>query len=337
MKKVAIDCRYLGMSGIGRFLEGILDNLDFSKNDYYLIGKEEKINKYQNCNYIYDESSPFSVKGILKSKYSSQINKMDYLFIPNFIIPFWVKIKTIITLHDVVFLDMPEVNKNFFETFEKKYLIKKSLNKAVHILTVSKFSLDRIVHYYPNVKNKISYYYQGIGANFINFNKTVEKQDYVVYVGNIKKHKGLKTLIEASNKIKMKTYIVGEANGFKNADLSIKIEDSPNLKFTGKVDDDKLVDLISKAKFLIQPSLYEGFGIPPLEALCVGTKPILSDIDVFKEVYSDFSVSFFEKGNSESLANIINTSSCEVVFDKTKVLKKFNYKNFSDAIEKMLK
>ena len=50
MKKIVIDCRYLGLSGIGRFLEGLLENFDFNQNEYILWGKEENVTKYKNCN-----------------------------------------------------------------------------------------------------------------------------------------------------------------------------------------------------------------------------------------------------------------------------------------------
>ena len=63
MKKIAVDCRYLGMSGIGRFLEGILQNLNFLEYDFYLIGKKENVVKYKNCYYIFDFTNPFSIKG----------------------------------------------------------------------------------------------------------------------------------------------------------------------------------------------------------------------------------------------------------------------------------
>ena len=65
----------------------------------------------------------------------------------------------------------------------------------------------------------------------------------------------------------------------------------------------KLWEIIAKS--LIQPSEYEGFGIPPLEALYLGTNVILSDIPVFKEVYHDLPVTFFNCGDSQELSDIL--------------------------------
>lgn len=332
MKKIAVDCRYLGMSGIGRFLEGILQNLNFLEYDFYLIGKKENVVKYKNCNYIFDYTNPFSIKGNFNCKLKNKINKMDVFFSPNFLIPFGVKIKTIITLHDVLFLDMPSVNKNKIETLEKKLLIKKNLKKSSQVLTISKFSYDRICYYFPNVKKKILFFYQGVEKKFVNFPHCSNKEDYIVYVGNVKKQKGLSTLIEASKMIDLDVVIIGDKDGFKNKDLSLDFDINKNVRFTGKVSDKELLEIVSRAKFLIQPSLYEGFGIPPLEALFLGTRPIISDIDVFLEIYSDLPVVFFKKNNAMDLAEKIKSSDYVFSFDKHKTLEKFNYCNFTNAL-----
>ena len=339
MKKILIDCRYLGMSGIGRFLEGILENLNFKENKYTLIGKKEKIKKYKNCDYIYNETSPFSIKGIIKFKIN-KIKDYDIFFTPNFIIPYGIKIKTISVLHDIIFLDMPEVNSSFFEKILKKHLLKRCIKKSKTVFTVSKFSKNRICHYFKKAASKIVYSYQGVANSFKEYNEKFEKKNYILYVGNIKKHKGLKILLKAYEKIKDKIdfYIVGDSSGFKNGDKeSIDLIEKLSVNFTGKLNDDKLLNMISEAKFLIQPSMYEGFGLPPLEAIYLGTKPIISDIDVFKEVYSDLPVVFFESENSNDLADKILNSDSNVIVDKELLNEKFSYKNYAIEIEKRFK
>ena len=57
--KIAIDCRYLGRSGIGRVTEGILENLDFSQNEYWLIGKRASLEKYEGAHIVEDDSDPY--------------------------------------------------------------------------------------------------------------------------------------------------------------------------------------------------------------------------------------------------------------------------------------
>ena len=339
MKKLVIDCRYLGMSGIGRFLEGILNNFDFRGFDTTLIGKENKISKYKNVKYIFDDTNPFSSKTILKWDKVKEINQNDFFYSPNFIIPIGIKIKCFTTLHDIIFLDLKEVNKNKVEYFGKKLLLKRCLKKSKCVFTVSKFSRDRIAYYFNKYKNKIEWFYQGISENFVNYNKIVKKENYIIYVGNIKKHKGIRTLLDAIPYIdeNIEIKIVGDATSFKNGDLEIiEYLNNPRITFTGKVSDDELLDLIAKAKYLIQPSVYEGFGLPPLEALYLGTQPIISSIEVFKEVYTSLPVKFFEVLNSKALANRINEQNDIISIDKEEIGSKFSYKNCVKTIIDML-
>ena len=340
--RIAIDCRYLGGSGIGRFLKGILDNLDFNKNEYYLIGKEKNIKKYPAKMYLINNTSAFSTKGILKI--NKEVNECDIYFSPNFIIPLNVKIKTITVLHDVVFLDMPKINSSFIEYKLKKYLIKRCMKKSSHVFTVSNFSKERINNYFPKYKNKISYFYSGVDKIFKDFAKeeALEKENHILYIGNIKENKGIKTLLEAYKLIKDKTdlklYIVGDKDNLKTQDKTLdEYFNIDGVNFTGKISDEELLELERKAKFLIQPSLYEGFGLPPLEAIYLKTKPIISDIDVFKEVYSDLDVEFFKVKDSKDLADKILNTDYNINPNFDYINNKFDVKNFAKEIEKEFK
>ena len=83
--KIAVDCRYLGKSGIGRVLEGILDNLNYNEHKFYLVGDEKKLDKYEEAVIIDDKTNPFSKKGLFKFN-KKRINKeCDCIIIPNFI------------------------------------------------------------------------------------------------------------------------------------------------------------------------------------------------------------------------------------------------------------
>ncbi len=341
MAKVVIDCRYLKMSGIGRFLENILDNLDFSKHTYTLIGKEEYLKKYQGVTYLIDDRSPFSKSSLFKSPVDL-INQNDVYFVPNFIIPYGIKIKVIAVFHDILFFDHKEVNASYSDYLIKKVLINRCMKKAYKIFTISNFSLKRIAFYYPKYAYKLSYNYQGVAQIFKNQKPYYQKENYLVYVGNIKKHKGLKILLQAFLEIRkissLKLYIIGDYESFKNKDQEmVNLLNTEGIVFTNRIDDDKLIEIVKKAKFLIQPSFYEGFGIPPLEALYLHTRPIISNIEVFKEVYKDLPVVFFKVGDYLDLKEKILTSEVNFEFDELKTNKIFSYENFSSIIEREFK
>jgi glycosyltransferase involved in cell wall biosynthesis len=114
---------------------------------------------------------------------------------------------------------------------------------------------------------------------------------------------------------------------------SLSLIHDKNIKFTGKVSDELLIDYIKYASFVIVPSIYEGFGLVPLEALYLNTKPIISDIEVFKEVYSKLDVIYFKVNNHNDLASKINTSSRECNSCKDVLDKMFSSKRYMKMIE----
>lgn len=334
--KIIIDCRYLGMSGIGRVLEGIIQNLP-QNNKYYFLGNKINITKYiDSSNIIEDNTNPFSFKGLFVNR---SVNNFDVFFTPNFIIPFNVKIPTYIIVHDLVFLDHKEICNGFVDYKIKKALISKNVKKADKIFTVSNFTKERILHYYPKLKKEIIVCYNGLSKSIINFkekqSKVLNKENYIVYVGNIKKHKGLKTLVEAMKTINTyKLYIIGNKDGFRTSDDEFNnfLKDNDKIHFTGRLSDDEMYKLVQNASFLIQPSLYEGFGIPPLEALFLGTKPIISDIPVFKEIYKDFDVVFFKVADYVDLAEKIKNSNIYAKDINDNILTKYSYLNMANII-----
>jgi glycosyltransferase involved in cell wall biosynthesis len=137
-----------------------------------------------------------------------------------------------------------------------------------------------------------------------------KKEKTILFIGNIKKHKGLSGLLEAFLRAKKAglehtLVIVGNKDHFRSADTPVIARldtlDASLVEFTGFVSPARLKELLGQAALLVQPSLYEGFGYPPLEAMVCGTPALISDIPVFKEIYADFPVTFFRAGDSGDL------------------------------------
>lgn len=337
---IAIDCRYIGMSGIGKVCEGILNELDYDANKYYLIGKKEKLKKYEKAVIVEDETKPYSVKGLFS--FDKQLNKIcDKMIVPNFLIPFGIKIPVYTVMHDLAFLDVKVTTKNFVDKMIKKILLKRCMKKSKEIAVVSNFTKNRCDYYYKKYSNKCYVNYVGLCQEILNFDdKQLFKENKICFVGNVKPHKGIKTLIEAFEKLpekKFKLKIIGEKENFLNG-LDTSFVSNKNVEFTGKISNEELYREIKTSKFLVLPSIYEGFGIPPLEALFLGTKPIISDIEVFKEVYGGFDVQFFNMNDSQDLKDKILNTSFEVKTKKEEIIKKYNYKSFvNNLLEKINK
>ena len=139
----------------------------------------------------------------------------------------------------------------------------------------------------------------------------------------------------------VKLMIVGSNENFRSQDSTIysKIEKinshfKDSIVFTGFVENDMLKNLLTKAKLLVQPSLYEGFGIPPLQALKCGTNAVISDIQVFREIYGDLPVTFFKNQDSFDLKEkILETLDKEFTKDFKET---YTYRKTAEAILKVL-
>ena len=336
--RVAIDARYIGKSGIGRVLEGILDNLPYDKHSFCLIGPERLKEMYPKTEVIVNDTDPFSKRGILK--FNKEINKFcDVILIPNFIIPYGIKIPVYSYIHDLIFLDMKETTTSGFIDYSlKKHLFKRCVKKSKKIFCVSEFTIGRCNYYFPRYKNKYVLNYPGLSKEIIEYgnkhNRLKEKDNTIIYVGNVKPHKGIDVLLDAFGKMNdsnLVLKIIGQKEKFL-VGSSFDESKYQNVVFTGRLSDDELLDEMSKAKYLVQPSLYEGFGIPPMEAIYLGTTPIISSIDVFKEVYKDLSVIYFTDSNDlkEKLSSNIQID----LSKKEEVLDKYNYEKVVETIIK---
>lgn len=315
MKKLALDCRMLGSGGIGSYLAALLP---FFVKEYEctLFGNVELIKKYAgqgNCSVVECQIPTFSIKEMFAfpPTLKKLINSCDYYYTPYCNIPGGIKIPIFSTIHDVVFLDVTGLSGKL-GTMARKWFYQHAVNKSCKVFTVSNFSKERIQAHLKTKVEQIITTYNALPQWFYqDVNISIQKENYILFVGNIKKHKGLNTLLDAfkivlSRGIKTKLMIVGNSENFRTGDSEIwqQIASCPkdSVVFTGRITDSELKEIYAKAKVLVQPSLYEGFGMPPLEALNLDTDVVLSDIPVFKEIYKDFPVTFFKCQDSADLA-----------------------------------
>ena len=308
--KIAIDCRVKGNSGIKTFLEGILPHLKASDNEILLIGSIGS-GEGERC-----EVKPFSLRELFcfPKDVLCKINLCDVYFTPYCNVPSGIKIPVFSVIHDVIFLDMKLSGK--IGTLARKFFYKRAVRISRTVFTVSNFSKERIQTHLGH-GTRVRVVYNGV-PHYVeeaeDHARGVQKDGSIVFVGSIKKHKGLSLLLDAFEKLlqdtgaKRKLLIVGAGENFRTKDGSVLAQiDTINAKFpsavefTGFVENDRLVMLLAKAHVLVQPSLYEGFGIPPLEAMSLGTKALLSDIPALKEIYEGFPVVFFRSGDADDL------------------------------------
>lgn len=204
----------------------------------------------------------------------------------------------VLMIHDVLPLVL---NRNPFRNYKYYRNIRKQINLAKIIITPSKYSKDQILKYF-NTKKSIFVIPHGIERIS---KPTKERKDYYIYVGGYDPRKGLVSLLQTfiKSKVKRKLIFVGKINYFSKEfqQLAQIAEEQNILKQFGYVDNDALCKLTSNAKALIYPSKFEGFGLPPLEAMGLGTPVLTTPFSSIYEVCSN-AVMYFDpdiKGDLE--------------------------------------
>lgn len=252
----------------------------------------------------------------------------------------------IITIHDLAVYKNPKWFSEKF-VFLYKLMIPAILKNSKAIITVSEFSKEEIIKKFPTYSDKINVVYNSVNfSNKYELNRNAQKK-YILSVGSLEPRKNIPNLIEAFLKSQVcKTHnliIVGKGNrSFRQNNLDHSNDE--NIKFTGYVTDEKLISLYKNAEIFIYPSLYEGFGIPPLEAMYYQCPTMVSSSSSLPEVCGNASL-YFNPYDLKSIIdsiNIIGTSEFNVIRNTlisngNIQINKYNWADSAKALNKIIK
>ena len=315
---IAIDCRMFNASGVGVYLRGCLPYFLQTDHNFLLIGNIEQLRSFEagaNVKIINCNIKSFSLKELFFFPVSikKQINRADIYYSPFFNIPCGIKIPVYTTIHDIIFPDMPQLVSKA-GLYARMFFFRRAYKKSRKIFTVSEFSKSRI-EYHLGDNKPVIVTHSAAHPMFMEYRanvKNIQKKETIVFIGNIKKHKGLDCLLDAfrlavNEGLSHKLIIIGSKENFrtKNNPILQKIDSfgPDKILFTGFITDEKLIENLAEAALLVQPSLYEGFCLPPLEAMILGTNALVSGIPVLKEVYYEFPVCYFNADDATDLKN----------------------------------
>jgi glycosyltransferase involved in cell wall biosynthesis len=330
----------------GRFLSQRVTGVQrFARNVVKFLDKNPQL--WGNCIYIIVIPS----KNILLDFYTKSIKKQilfgrgnywwEQVTLPLFILskkkslclnlcnlaPFLLKKRNFIVIHDVSFVAHPEFFSFFIRLFYS-FTISRVAKYSRAIFTDSAFSKSEIEKYWPFTKGKISvvgcggidskisinnFDEHGNIENIINFQKP-----FFFSVGSLNANKNISFVIGCAKRYpELNFYISGSQSSIFS---TYKVESLPNVHFLGYLSDSQIAFLYSKCYAFIFPSIYEGFGLPPLEALSFGCRRlVLSDIPVFHEIF-------------DSLPTFINPHDCSS-FNPNKI-RTINEKNRLSLLHK---
>lgn len=313
MKRIGIDARFFGSArkGLGRYTQKLIENLekiDF-ENEYFVFLCRENFDEYspQNSNFkkVLADFKWYGIKEqflfpILLYKYS-----LDLMHFPHFNVPLLYLRPLVVTIHDLILLHFPTLRGTTLSPLwygikflAYKLTIKSAINRAKVIISVSKFTKNDILHHYHVQKEKIVVIYES-ADDFCRI--TQESEDvilkkygiikpYLLYVGNAYPHKNLEKIINVFNSFKenkpeYSLVLVGKEDYFYNRLKEyVKKNKMKGIIFPGHVPDEYLDNIYRASALYVFPSLYEGFGLPPLEAMLKGVPVLSSDHKCMKEI-----------------------------------------------------
>lgn len=267
----------------------------------------------------------------------------DVFFSPTHYAPRFCPVPSVITIFDLAFLRFPEVFLKK-DLYQLQNWTQYSVKQAKKIITISEFSKKEIIDYYKVDPGKIVIAYPGFDKERFNNritndevritnvkNKYKISGDYILYVGTIQPRKNLVRLLETFTILdrkakpiqdRLKLVICGmikEGRGgwmqeelldrINNLELRIK----NNIVITGFVVEEDLAYLMAGAKAIVLPSLYEGFGIPVIEAMACGVPAVISNVSSLPEIAGNSAI-LVDPYNTDSLAQGLK----EACYNKTK-------------------
>lgn len=242
-----------------------------------------------------------------------------------------LKIPQILTVHDLTMVKFP--NHRPEESHKHSKMIEKACSKATHIIATSEATKNDIIKYFNIDNRKISVTYQGTSnifkkiLNKNKINKIIDKYGlktpYLLFVGTIEPRKNIINLIKAFEKIaknipSYNLYLVGRKGWNSDGiyDYYEKSKYKNRIEFLDYVSDEDLVYLYNGAKLFCYPSIYEGFGLPILEAMKCGVPVITSNISSMPEVGGKAVIYVDPKDHNDLAQKMQKTLKDEKVLEK---------------------
>lgn len=251
----------------------------------------------------------------------------------------------IVCIHDCEEIDRPDLLKhNIYGRLSLIWhilIIRNASKFSKHLITVSKYSKQKL-HALLNVPEmKISVIYNAwqhfdiIKPDFSIFEqipKNIKRKDYFMALSSMTPQKNFKWIYEIAKRNSEYQFVVSGARvGLTSAsDVSSNL---PNIFFTGYLTDARIKALMMNCKAFLHPAIYEGFGIPPLEALSCGAKLILSDCTCLPEIYENSAHYIDPYDYDVNLEKLLE----EQIDSPNKILEKFNWKRESAKLYFLLK
>ena len=327
--RIAIDARKWRDFGIGTYVRNLvrrLARLD-RETTYFLFCKSSDEatlrDLAENFVPVVDDSAGYGLVEHLSIPRKLRRLKADLLHTPHYVLPLFCTTPAVVTIHDCIHLLFPQYLPNRYAWRYAHYMMGSAVRRAAVVFTVSEASRRDILHFFPRTDpEKVQVVPNTLDPEVLEDPGAEEMERvreryqirgrFLLYAGNITPHKNLERLITAFSLLRrrgghddVRLVIVGSAEENKYAALRRTAEITGvrnEVRFFGFVPDRTLSALYRLASVFAFPSLYEGFGLPPLEAMACGTPVVTSKLSSLPEVVGDAAV-FVDPWSVEDIAS----------------------------------
>jgi glycosyltransferase involved in cell wall biosynthesis len=306
--RIVIDARKLHDFGIGTYIRNLvteLGRLDRT-SDFVLLTRPGDVAAAPaagaNFRAVVETSRPYSIAEQWGVPRAVAKAGADLLHEPHYVLPPLTRCRTVVTIHDCIHLRFPEYLSSRLAAAYAHGMIRLAAMKADRVLTVSEASKRDILHYTGVAPGKVVVIHNGLDARFAAApaaeaidrvrQRFQLEHPFVLYVGNIKPHKNLGRLIAAFAAMRedgpdgLKLVVIGDETS-KHPELRQAVHRhrlDKHVRFLGFQPAATLVVFYRLARAFVFPSLYEGFGLPPLEAMANETPVVTSNVSSLPEV-----------------------------------------------------
>jgi len=343
--------------GSGEFSFRLISEFSKDTNNKYIIylpkaPTSDMPQETENFRYsVFTTKKLWTMTGLSKRLYADK-EKIDVFLSPTHYLPLFVPCPSVVSILDVSYLHFPKLFKKK-DLYQLKIWGGYSIRKSSAVITISESSRSDIIRAYGLSPNKVTVAYPGL-VEREKEDKPMDELDkkygvkgkYILFVGTLQPRKNIKRLIEAFSKLKDKDVdlvVVG-----KKGWMYDEIINSPSefgvgnrVKFLDSVEDENLPTFYKNAIFFILPSLYEGFGLPVLEAMEYGCPVITSNVSSLPEAGGD-AVLYVNpedvKDITEKMQKLLQDDSLrkELVAKGREQVKKFSWKKTAEQTIKVL-
>jgi glycosyltransferase involved in cell wall biosynthesis len=312
--RIAIDARKLHDYGIGTYIRNVMAGLARVDRDteYIALCRPRDVEAIAeigpNFRAVQEPAPPYSVSEQIRIPFSLARERAHLLHEPHYVLPPATRCRTVVTIHDCIHLRFPQYLPSRLAHLYARGAMWTAAHKSDRILTVSEASKRDILRYFNVDPAKVEVIYNAIDERFL-APPDHERMDqvrqryqldhpFLLYVGNIKPHKNLERLIDAFGRARaqglddLRLIIIGdEISKYPALRQSVhRHRLDKYVRFLGFQPQPTLAAFYRLARAFAFPSLYEGFGLPPLEAMASGTPVVTSNVSSLPEVAGDAAI-----------------------------------------------